>query len=58
MRQKVYEQSVTNIETLKLRIMQACNQIMGVQCQSATSSVIGTCNACVEADGNHFEQHM
>ena len=54
----MYEQSVNNIETLKLRIMQACNEIIGVQCQLATFSVIDRCNACLQADGIHFEQYI
>ncbi|KOX74691.1 hypothetical protein WN51_13126 [Melipona quadrifasciata] len=57
-KQKMYEQPVNNIETLKLRVMQACNKIISVQCQSATSSVIDRCNACLRTDGNHFEQHI
>ena len=38
--------------------MQACNEIIDVQCQSATSPVIDRCNACFQADGNHFKQHI
>ncbi|KOX77623.1 hypothetical protein WN51_09288 [Melipona quadrifasciata] len=49
LKQKVYEQPVNNIETLKLRIMQACNEIIDVQCQS-TTSVIDRCNAYLQAD--------
>ena len=38
--------------------MQACNEIIGVQCQSVTSSVIDRCVACLQTDGNHFAQYI
>jgi len=44
LKQKVYRVSVNDLQSLKRRIVQACEEITDVQCQSATRSLIDRCN--------------
>lgn len=58
LKQKVYEVPINDLQSLQRRIVQACEEITDVQCQSSTRSVIDRCNACLRAGGYHFEQNI
>ena len=58
LKQKVYAVPVNDLQSLKQRIVQACEEITGAQCQSATRSLIDRCNACFRARDYHFEQNI
>ena len=39
-------------------IIESCETITHIQCPSATAVVEERCRACLNAQGNHFEQHL
>ena len=39
-------------------IIESCETITHIQCRSATAAVEEKCRACLNAQGNHFEQDL
>ena len=39
-------------------LFNSCETITHIQCRSVTAAVEETCRACLNAQGNNFEQHL
>ena len=50
--------NINDLNSLRRRITGSCETIKHIQCRSATAAVQERCRACLNAQGNHFEQHL
>jgi len=55
---KVYIMRVSDLYSLKRRIVQMCEEITDARCQLATRFLIDRDNACFWAESHHFEQNI